>query len=256
MCDDVRVAETCGWANGFEFSGTACRDGVRATSERKNRDYAGTAGKDSDRVRDEYPNPTATPAKPASKRRVYVKADGAGDNTKPAGRKACEKGEGKGENSRAVGAGYGVQYKSRRRSEKAGATKLSPNQLRKMRKCEMAFAKGLRRSATEAEKVFASFLKRTGIRYEFQKPVEIADRFYIVDFYLWEYATVVEIDGGYHDTETQKAKDEARTKDLSLKREYSRVLRISNEDVLAMSDSEKRDWIAKSIFPWFFKERS
>jgi very-short-patch-repair endonuclease len=204
-------------------------------------------------VRDERSDGTATLAEPRAKRRVRVEADRAGNDTNACGPYGREKASQKGKYPDAVGAGYRIQHKGRRRSEKAGASRLSDRQLRNMRKCEQRYARDLRKTATDAEKKFASFLKRTGIRYEFQKPVEIADRFYIVDFYLWEYATVIEIDGGYHETEAQRAKDDARTKDLSLKREYSRILRISNDEVMAMSDAEKRDWLAKNIFPWFFR---
>jgi very-short-patch-repair endonuclease len=203
---------------------------------------------------DECPHCEATSASSRAKRRVYVEANGQSDDTQPSGRGSAQKGKRQGQRKAAVDAGHGVQHSGRRRNEKAAVSKLSASQLRKMRKCEQRYARGLRQTATQAEKVFASFLRRTGIRYDFQKPVEIADHFYIVDFYLWEYATVVEIDGGYHEVADQKAKDADRTRDLALKREYSRLLRITNEEVLTWNDDQRREWLARHIFPWFFKE--
>ena len=99
------------------------------------------------------------------------------------------------------------------------------------------FRKELIKKITNSEKKFRSYLDRNSIRYEFQKIVYIRDRegnikkFYIPDFYLPQYKLLVEIDGDYHKSDTQKEYD--LNKDIAIKRSYPNIsiLRIPNEKV-------------------------
>ena len=96
-------------------------------------------------------------------------------------------------------------------------------------------------------------LDRHGIRYEFQKPLLKRKDFYIVDFFLKDYATVVEVDGGYHFTEEQQMKDAARTEAILRKDRYARVVRFKNEEVFC-GDAFVLRKLAQAICPWAWGE--
>lgn len=87
----------------------------------------------------------------------------------------------------------------------------------------------LRRNATEEEIIFKEYLEYYGIRYVFQRGFISGDNFCIADFYLPDFALVVEIDGPYHNTSKQKRRDS--DKDNYYKKRHLNVLRIKNEDV-------------------------
>jgi len=100
------------------------------------------------------------------------------------------------------------------------------------------FRKLLIEKQTESEKVFKALLKSSNIKYEFQKifwvkvkSKSIKKKFYIVDFYLPELETVIEIDGEYHDEVKQQKQDKFRTSVL-LRNGILKVFRFSNEDTL------------------------
>lgn len=101
----------------------------------------------------------------------------------------------------------------------------------------LEFKKELINKCTNAEKKFRSCLDRKGVRYEFQKIIYIRDnnaniiKFYIADFYLKNYKTIVEIDGEYHNENSQKEYDINR--DISIKKQYPNIsiIRITNEQV-------------------------
>ena len=101
----------------------------------------------------------------------------------------------------------------------------------------LEFKKELINKCTNAEKKFRSYLDRKGVRYEFQKIIYIRDnnaniiKFYIADFYLKDYKTIIEIDGEYHNDNNQKEYDINR--DISIKKQYPNVsiIRITNEQV-------------------------
>jgi very-short-patch-repair endonuclease len=88
------------------------------------------------------------------------------------------------------------------------------------------YAAQLRKQATPAENLFRAHLAALGLPYRFQHGF-FKPRYRIVDFYLPQQNLVVEIDGRYHDTETDRMRDE----------EFERlsgiaVLRLTNEQVL------------------------
>ena len=91
----------------------------------------------------------------------------------------------------------------------------------------------LRQRTTEAENVLWEAVKgkQLGVRFRRQHPVQK----YIADFYCHSALLVVELDGGYHDTEEQKKADQKRTDDLEAS--GLTVIRFRNEEVL--NDIEK-----------------
>jgi leucyl-tRNA synthetase len=95
---------------------------------------------------------------------------------------------------------------------------------------QFELAKEMRKTHTEAEKKLWEELrdKRLGAELKFrrQHPIDA----YIVDFICIPKKLIVEVDGGYHETEEQKAYDEERTKRLN---EFGfEVIRFTNEEVL------------------------
>lgn len=97
-----------------------------------------------------------------------------------------------------------------------------------------------------------AILDRHGIRYEFQKALIKRNDFYIVDFFLKDYATVVEVDGGYHFTPEQQTKDAARTEAILRKNRFARVVRFTNEEVFC-GDMPVLQKLVQSICPWAFE---
>ena len=62
------------------------------------------------------------------------------------------------------------------------------------------FATEHQHNPTPAENSFAKLLRYLNMDFEMQKVFSCKESMYIVDFYLPQYKTVVEIDGGYHNT--------------------------------------------------------
>lgn len=88
-------------------------------------------------------------------------------------------------------------------------------------------------NATNAEKFFSKKIDEYGItNIDFQIPIYTKDRFYIVDFLVVDKNIVVELDGGYHNTKHQMAKDKKRTDDLR-KMGYD-VIRFKNNEIQKM----------------------
>lgn len=103
------------------------------------------------------------------------------------------------------------------------------------------FRADLVKRQTNAEKRMKAVLKSLDIKYEFQHIFYTAESFYIVDFYLKDFNAVIEVDGGYHNTEDQKKLDKRR--DTILSKLGFKTYRISNyitEDaVLARKEIQK-----------------
>lgn len=93
---------------------------------------------------------------------------------------------------------------------------------------------------TGAEAAFSKKLKRDGVKFRTQ----VVIGFHIVDFLIPGKGLVIEVDGGYHDTNAQRKKDARRTK--SLRSLGLQVIRIRNEDV--------EDWSVSALAE--FKDRS
>lgn len=96
----------------------------------------------------------------------------------------------------------------------------------------MANSKENKKYPTEAESLLWECLKGKALGVKFRRQHCIGD--YIVDFVCLDSLLVVEVDGGYHDTEEQKKEDEIRTR--ALNKLGFRVIRFTNEEVLGEID--------------------
>ena len=96
-------------------------------------------------------------------------------------------------------------------------------QLQKIRKN----AQNLRKNMTKEERhLWYDFLKTYPVQFKRQHSVGA----YIVDFYCYQAALVVELDGSQHCDPTDRMYDDRRTQFLNKQGLY--VLRISNLDVM------------------------
>lgn len=98
----------------------------------------------------------------------------------------------------------------------------------------VSFARFLRRSQTDAEKLLWSKLRSRqmcGVKFRRQQPIGS----YIVDFVCYEAFLIVELDGGQHATVLQQRKDEERTR--LLEREGYHVLRFWDNEALNHIDN-------------------
>jgi very-short-patch-repair endonuclease len=92
-----------------------------------------------------------------------------------------------------------------------------------------ANAQKLRKNATEAEEFLWLALRENqldGYKFRRQHPLSI----YIADFYCHKLKLVIEIDGGYHQTEEQMLLDAERT--ATIESQGLKVMRFTNEEVL------------------------
>ena len=93
-------------------------------------------------------------------------------------------------------------------------------------------AERMRKNPTEAEGVLWNALKTNAAGLHFRRQHIIQD--FIVDFFCYDKMLTIELDGEYHDTEEQKAKDQYRT--LELKRLGYTELRFKNEEIIGDLD--------------------
>jgi len=101
-----------------------------------------------------------------------------------------------------------------------------------------ALAEQLRSHMTKAESLFWEQIRNKqfkGYKFRRQHPVHK----YIVDFYCHKLKLIIEIDGGYHKTSTQKKADLERSKLLEF--QDLQVVRFTNEDVLNNIDKVLRE---------------
>lgn len=98
------------------------------------------------------------------------------------------------------------------------------------------FADTNRNNLTSAEKQFSKWLNKMNIKYIMQYPITFENNKYqfILDFFIPKGNIAVEIDGGYHSTNTQSSKDKLRDKILQ-KHKFT-VFRINNEYVFEWND--------------------
>ncbi len=96
----------------------------------------------------------------------------------------------------------------------------------------------LKENATKAERHILRLLQQSKIGFKFQKGFISGPNFCIVDFFIYRpYQICLEIDGGYHDTGRQKARDDNRTEYLENYRGF-KVLRISNDVALGLNKNQ------------------
>lgn len=101
----------------------------------------------------------------------------------------------------------------------------------------LEFQKELQENATEAEKIFYKYLEDHRVKFEFQK-ILCPNKCYIVDFFLIDYQIIVEIDGGYHDTEEQQKKDWERSLEIYRKFGY-KTFRLKNSQIFSGNYEKK-----------------
>lgn len=90
------------------------------------------------------------------------------------------------------------------------------------------------RDATEGEKYMKAVLKSISIEYAFQHLFfhTTGGCNYIVDFYIPKYNIVIEVDGGYHNTDKQRGKDKVRTRNLKNVHGVHKIIRFENNRVI------------------------
>ena len=89
-------------------------------------------------------------------------------------------------------------------------------------------ARRMRNNPTEAEDFLWRQLKGKGLNTSFKRQCVILD--YIADFYSPSANLIIEVDGGYHQTDEQQTLDEIREE--KLKKQGYRILRFTSEQVL------------------------
>lgn len=91
--------------------------------------------------------------------------------------------------------------------------------------------RSLKSEATETEIIMKRLLRNIkGITFTFQKPFIVCDKVFYADFYIPSSRTIIEIDGGYHSTQSQILKDTKRT--AYLNSVGVKVVRLTDKEVL------------------------
>lgn len=95
-------------------------------------------------------------------------------------------------------------------------------------------AQELRKKPTAAEVIFGRKLQELGVQYIFQYCYNYKGLKGIVDYYLTESKTLIEIDGGYHLEESQQQTD--AIKDFVCQNKLKkRILRLTNNQAMYLS---------------------
>ena len=98
------------------------------------------------------------------------------------------------------------------------------------------YAKEMRKRPTAAEDALWLILKdEQFVQYKFRRQHPIAR--FIADFYCHGLRLVIEVDGGYHILQEQKAFDSFRDEDMAAL--GISVLRFTNDDILQNADRTK-----------------
>jgi len=98
---------------------------------------------------------------------------------------------------------------------------------------QVGFARDLRQKFTDAEKALWMKLRNRqveAVKLRRQQPIGS----YIVDFVSFERKLIIEIDGGQHNEEMTKERDEERT--MRLEERGYRVMRFWNNEVLTNAE--------------------
>jgi len=98
---------------------------------------------------------------------------------------------------------------------------------------EIDFCRQLRQEQTEAERILWTRLKSKqleGMKFRRQQPIGL----YIVDFVSFDKRLVVEVDGGQHNEEDMRKRDNSRT--MRLNKSGYQVLRFWDNEVLLNLD--------------------
>lgn len=84
---------------------------------------------------------------------------------------------------------------------------------------------------TKSEKLFDDYLDELVVQHNREKVFYCNGGYYFADFYFPYKNVIVEIDGGYHNVDGQKVKDNMRTSYLVNLCGVSNVIRFTNEEV-------------------------
>lgn len=107
-------------------------------------------------------------------------------------------------------------------------------------------AQDLRANLTPAEKILWEKLQLEPFRkfhFRRQHPIQI----FIVDFYSHSLKLIIEVDGGYHQSEKQKVSDEERTEILEF--QGLQIIRFENNEILNQTEEviEKLSVLLRSL---------
>ena len=115
---------------------------------------------------------------------------------------------------------------------------VQPNEYMRSRSSIRSIKYKLRKNATKAEIRFKSILKELKYKYEFQRTFDISGggptKFAIVDFYLYQYQIIIEVDGQDHKREINHTKDYIREKKLLRSPVVKTIIRFTDKEVLNM----------------------
>ena len=243
------------FANGTPTHRQARGHGPCPAHGQENREDQGSTKDDSRGMRGIGQDSQKSDSEPRRRRRLYVSEDGTRCDTDTALEREWKSGaEASFRSDRNSGSALGARHDTEHEAGRRGKTRsrkvFEGKGKKKLKTVAREFKSELTAKATDSEKAFADILINAGIKYKFQNIFKMGNTFSIVDFFLPDYATVVEIDGGYHNTTEQSAKDEARTRDL-LKRHVNivRVVRFKNEELSLGTDYVLRK-MARAIIPW------
>jgi leucyl-tRNA synthetase len=106
-------------------------------------------------------------------------------------------------------------------------------------------AKKQRTEPSRAEALLWTILRDRRIKAKFRRQMPVGP--YIVDFICLRQRMIVEVDGPHHDEPEQKTRDAHR--ELWLKSEAFRVLRLSSEEVLGDPELATRKIMAALLLP-------
>ena len=96
---------------------------------------------------------------------------------------------------------------------------------------------------TGAEAFFKRKLQEAGIKFKFQSTYNIQGIKGIFDFYLPDHNTVIEVDGGYHNSTDQKQTDDI--KDFICETRLKRnMIRLTNETAMQMNIEDVKNLIS------------
>lgn len=106
--------------------------------------------------------------------------------------------------------------------------KKKPNTIHKPLSKDLQRKKELEKKRTKYEKIAFSYIPKK-YHAQYQRMIKGENYLYYADIYIPKYKVVIEVDGGYHETEEQKRKD--RIRDVVMKSRGIKVYHIKNKDV-------------------------
>lgn len=110
----------------------------------------------------------------------------------------------------------------------------------------LVYRRRLVKKATKAEKRFRELIKKLKYKYSFQKVINKPKfGFYIVDFYIPKFNTIVEIDGGYHFNKRQVKKDKYREE--ILRSLGYRIIRFTNKETMKLTTSDIKKHLTNKL---------